>query len=74
MNQKKSFCHRTVKSIIQSLVKAEYDGWPPFCVNGIYQPHRPEFKPAQRHDIVPEKESSYLLNEKDVFMEADPTF
>lgn len=45
METKERLSHRLLRGTVQSLVRREVLGWPPYTPSGIYQPHRPETKP-----------------------------
>ena len=38
----KQHLHAAERKTIQSMIRREYDGWPPLSATFFYQPHRPE--------------------------------
>lgn len=40
----KQHLHAAERKTIQSMIRREYNGWPPLSATFFYQPHRPEEK------------------------------
>ena len=51
----KQHLHAAERKTIQSMIRREYDGWPPQSAAFFYQPHRPEKKPAAAQPKTPSK-------------------
>lgn len=51
----KQHLHAAERKTIQSMIRREYDGWPPQSAAFFYQPHRPEKKPAAAQPKAPSK-------------------
>ena len=44
----KQHLHAAERKTIQSMIRREYDGWPPLSATFFYQPHRPESRCPNR--------------------------
>lgn len=42
MEKKESAIHKIGRQALDTAIRHEIDGWPPYSIMGIYQPHRPE--------------------------------
>ena len=45
MEKKESAIHKIGRQALDTAIRHEIDGWPPYSIMGIYQPHRPETHP-----------------------------
>lgn len=45
MEKKESAIHKIGRQALDTAIRHEIDGWPPYSIKGIYQPHRPETHP-----------------------------
>ena len=55
MNAKESLPHALGRKTLDAMIRREYGGWPPNTPSGLYQPHRPEKKPAADKPKTPSK-------------------
>lgn len=46
MKTKESLPHALGRKALDAVIRREYGGWPPVSFYNLYQPHRPEKKPA----------------------------
>ena len=61
MEKKESAIHKIGRQALDTAIRHEIDGWPPYSIMGIYQPHRPEThpdSPQPQEKII--SDSSYL--------------
>ena len=54
-NAKESLPHALGRKTLDAMIRREYGGWPPNTPSGLYQPHRPEKKPAADKPKTPSK-------------------
>jgi len=45
MEKKETAIHKIGRKTLDTAIRHEIDGWPPYSIMGIYQPHRPETHP-----------------------------
>ena len=55
MNAKESLPPALGRKTLDAMIRREYGGWPPNTPSGLYQPHRPEKKPAADKPKTPSK-------------------
>ena len=55
MNAKESLPHALGRKALDAMIRREYGGWPPASSYSLYQPHRPEKKPAAAQPKTPSK-------------------
>ena len=45
MEKKETAIHKIGRKTLDTAIRHEIDGWPPYSIMGIYQPRRPETQP-----------------------------
>jgi len=60
MEKKETAIHKIGRKTLDTAIRHEIDGWPPYSIMGIYQPHRPETHPDSPHRRRIISDSLYL--------------